>query len=91
MFLQSLYSYFFHNPKRIQKFVELVNIMEIGEQWIFKNIKTHWISMLLLTKASKIYKLHGFIPNLCEIYYFISSYWLNTKVECTIFVCKQHK
>jgi hypothetical protein len=47
--------------------------------------------MLLLTKASKIYKLHGFIPNLCEIYYFISSYWLNTKVECTIFVCKQHK
>jgi len=48
--------------------------------------------MLLLTKASQIYKLHGFVPNPCEICYFVGSYWLNTnvvhylnmKVECTI-------
>jgi hypothetical protein len=97
--LQSLYSYFFHNPKRIQNFVELVDIVEIGGQRIFRNIKTCWISMLLLTKSSQIYKLHGFIPNMCKIYYFISSYWLNTNVVhylntedmCTIFMCKQHE
>jgi hypothetical protein len=73
--------------------------VEIGGQWIFRNIKKHWISMLLLTKSSKIYKLHGIIPNPCEICYFIGSYWLNmnvvhylnTKVMCTIFVCKQHE
>jgi hypothetical protein len=97
--LQILYFYFFHNPKRIQKFVELINIVEIGGQWIFRNIKKRWISMLLLTKSSEIYKLHGFVPDPCEIYYFIGSYWLNmnvmhylnTKVMCTIFVCKQHE
>jgi hypothetical protein len=50
-------------------------------------------------KTSQIYKLHGFVPNPCEINYFISSYYLNmnamhyldTEVVCTIFVCKQHK
>jgi hypothetical protein len=68
-------------------------------QWIFINIKTHWISMLFLAKSSQIYKLHGFTPNPCKVCYFIGSYWLNmnvvyylnTKVVCMIFVCKQHK
>jgi hypothetical protein len=41
--------------------------------------------------TSQIYKLHGFITNPCEICYFIGSYWLNTKVMCTIFMCKQHE
>jgi hypothetical protein len=29
--LQSLYAYFFHNPKKIQEFVELANIVEIWD------------------------------------------------------------
>jgi hypothetical protein len=45
-------------------------------------------------QPSQIYKLHGFIPNLCKIYYFIGSYclnmnvvhYLNTKVMCMTFV-----
>jgi hypothetical protein len=48
--------------------------------------------------SSQIYKLHKFIPNLCEICYFIGSYclnmnvmhYLNTKVMCMTFVCEQH-
>ncbi len=39
--MQSLYAYFFHNPNRTQKFVDLAHIVEIGGQWILKNIKTH--------------------------------------------------
>jgi hypothetical protein len=42
---------------------------------------------------------HEFVPNLCKVYYFISSYCLNTnvmhylsmEVMCTTFVCKQHE
>jgi hypothetical protein len=41
-----LYTYFSRNPKRTQEFIELANIMEIGNQWILKNIKTCWIPML---------------------------------------------
>jgi hypothetical protein len=49
--------------------------------------------------SSHIYKLHGFVPNLCEIYYFIGSFclnmnvmhYLNVTVMCTTFMCKQHK
>jgi hypothetical protein len=48
--LQSLYSYFFHSPKKSQESVKLVDIMEIGEQQNFKFIKMQWISMLLPTK-----------------------------------------
>jgi hypothetical protein len=36
-----LYAYFFHNPKKTQKFVDLAHIVEIGGQWILNNIKTH--------------------------------------------------
>ncbi len=38
--LQNLYAYFSHSLKGIIKFVELANIMEIGGQCIFRNIKT---------------------------------------------------
>jgi hypothetical protein len=46
--------------------------------------------------TSQIYKLHGFIPNPCEIYYFMGLYHLHTnvmhylsmEVVCTTFVCK---
>ncbi len=48
--LQSLYVYFFHSLKKTQKFVDLVDIMEIRGKQILKNIKTHWISILLPTK-----------------------------------------
>jgi hypothetical protein len=50
--------------------------------------------------TSQIYMLHGFIPNPCEIYYFMGSYYLNMVVVhylnmevvmCTTFICKQHK
>ncbi len=30
--MQSLYAYFFHNPKKTQKFVDLAHIVEIGGQ-----------------------------------------------------------
>ncbi len=30
--MQSLYAYFFHNPKRTQKFVDLVHIVEMRVQ-----------------------------------------------------------
>jgi hypothetical protein len=39
--IQNLCAYFFHNPKSIQEFVQLANIVEIGGQRILKNIKTH--------------------------------------------------
>jgi len=39
--LQSLYAYFFHNPKITQEFVDLVDIVEIRGKKILKNIKTH--------------------------------------------------
>jgi hypothetical protein len=39
--LQSLYAYFFHSPKITQKFVDLVDIVEIRGKKILKNIKTH--------------------------------------------------
>ncbi len=46
--------------------------------------------------ASQIYKLHGFVPNPCKIYYFMGSYclhtnvihYLNIKVVCMTFMCK---
>ncbi len=49
--------------------------------------------------TSQIYKLDGFVPNLCEICYFMGSYHLNTnvmhysntEVVCTTFVFKQQK
>jgi hypothetical protein len=49
--------------------------------------------------TSQIYKLHGFVSNPCEICYFMGSYhlnmnvmhYLNTKDECTIFMCKQYE
>ncbi len=49
--------------------------------------------------TSQIYKLHGFVLDLCEIYYFMGSYWLNMtimdylnmEVMCMIFMYKQHE
>jgi hypothetical protein len=49
--------------------------------------------------TSQIYMLHEFVPNPCKIYYLIGSYclntnvihYLNTKIVCTTFVCKQHE
>jgi len=49
--------------------------------------------------TSQIYRLHGFIPNQCKIYYFMGSYCLHTnvmhyvnmKVICVTFVCKQYE
>ncbi len=51
------------------------------------------------TTTSQIYRFHGFISNSCEICYFISLCYLNTnvmhylnlKIVCTIFMCKQHE
>jgi len=48
--------------------------------------------------TSQIYMLRGFVPNPCEICYFMGSYCLNmnvmhclnTKVMCRTFVCKQY-
>jgi hypothetical protein len=37
---QNLYSYFFHSPKKTQKFVELANIVKTQGQQIFRNIKS---------------------------------------------------
>jgi hypothetical protein len=59
----------------------------------------YFILVLMKTTTSQIYKLHGFFPNPYEICYFINSncfntnvvHYLNTKVVCTIFVCKQQK
>jgi hypothetical protein len=36
-----LYTYFFHSPKKTQKFVDLVDIVETRGQWILRNIKTY--------------------------------------------------
>jgi hypothetical protein len=49
--------------------------------------------------TSQIYRLYGFVPNPCEIYYFMGLYclhmnvmhYLNTQIMCTTFVCKQYK
>jgi hypothetical protein len=45
-----LYAYFFYGPKIIQEFIELTNIVVTRGQWILKNIKPHYISMMLLIK-----------------------------------------
>jgi hypothetical protein len=36
--LQNLYVYLFHNPKKTQKFIELVHIVETKGQCIVRNI-----------------------------------------------------
>jgi hypothetical protein len=49
--------------------------------------------------TSQIYRLHGLVPNPCEICYFIGLYYLNmnvvhylnSEVVCTIFMCKQNE
>jgi hypothetical protein len=48
--LQNVYAYFFHNSKKIEKFVELVDIVETMNQWILRTIKTCWISMSFIAK-----------------------------------------
>ncbi len=54
--LQSLYAYISHSPKRIQKFVELANVVET-RGCIFKDIKTQWSSMIFLaTKVLSEYR-----------------------------------
>ncbi len=55
-------------------------------------------SRLRLSSSQQIYKFHGFISNLCEIFYFIYLYclnknvvhYVNTKIMCTTFMRKQH-
>jgi hypothetical protein len=54
-----------------------------------------WMFMFNTQKShiSQIYRLHGFIPNLCKIYYFIGSHCLNM-MSCannTTFVSKQYR
>jgi hypothetical protein len=54
------------------------------------------IFSLSIFTSSQIYRLHGFVPNLCEICYFIGLYnlnmnvmhYLNTKVVCMTLMCK---
>jgi len=61
--------------------------------WTFLKVL---IDVILASIPSQMYKLHGFVPNLCEIYYFMGSYhlhtnvmhYLNTEVVCMTFVCK---
>jgi hypothetical protein len=46
--------------------------------------------------TSQMYKIHGSIPNMCEIYYFMALYnlnmnvmhYLNMEVLCITFMCK---
>ncbi len=48
--LQSLYTCFFHNPKKTKEFVDLVAIVETRGQQILRNIKIHYNFMLLSIK-----------------------------------------
>jgi hypothetical protein len=38
--LQNVYAYLSHNSKKIEKIIELVDIVETMSQWTLKNIKT---------------------------------------------------
>jgi hypothetical protein len=53
----------------------------------------------IITSSSQIYRLHGLIPNLCEICYFVGLYYLNMnvvhylsmEVMCMTLMFKQYK
>jgi hypothetical protein len=51
-------------------------LIKYKKYWYMKRNKIIW--HMHVWHASQIYKFHGFIPNLCKIYYFICSYCLNT-------------
>ncbi len=67
--------------------------------YVESTCKTPCIYIEMHSTTSHIYMLHEVIPNLCEICYFMSLYhlntnvmhYLNTKVMCTTFMCKQHE
>jgi hypothetical protein len=44
--LQSLYSFFAHNSKKLLEFTKFVNFFETKGLKLLKNVKTRWISML---------------------------------------------
>jgi hypothetical protein len=62
--LQSLYSFFAYNPKKFLEFTKLAKTLEIKGFKLFKNVKTHWISMLSPLKCilaqykSLVVKMH---------------------------------
>ncbi len=45
-FVQCLYSYFAHSPKRHLEFIKIMELMATKGNKIFLNVKTRWISML---------------------------------------------
>jgi hypothetical protein len=49
--LQSLYSFFAHNLKKLLKFTKFVEPLEIERLKLLRNVKTHWVSMLNLLKC----------------------------------------
>jgi len=49
-FLQCLYFYFSHSPKKHLEFIKILKLMATKENKIFQNVKTRWILMLSLAK-----------------------------------------
>ncbi len=45
-FVQCLYFYFTHSPKRHLEFIKITKLMATKGNKIFRNVKTRWISML---------------------------------------------
>jgi hypothetical protein len=81
------------------------HILKVWHLHLMEKVKNNGVQhaifddLYTIMYTSQIYKLYGFVPNSCKIYYFISLYWLNMnvmhylnmKVVCTIFMCKQHE
>jgi hypothetical protein len=76
------------------KLLSLFLVLILKVKWIV------WFHYVYMKKnASQIYMLHGFVPNPCEICYFMGLYhlhmnamhYLNKKVMCMTFVCKQYE
>ncbi len=93
--LQSWYDYFSHGLKRIEEFLELVDIQKTsGGGHIISNIKTKWVLMLVLTKwilseyHTLIFKMSKMQAQTCyhrwlvTIYgYKLSPYIINSKCK----------
>jgi hypothetical protein len=64
-----------------------------------KNMKNNELVIGITKLTSQVYRLHEFVSNPCEIYYFMGSYhlhtnvmhYLNTKFVCMTFMCKQYE
>ncbi len=82
------------NPPRDKRTMAKKKLWDVVKVWCFNCKKLHHFTKdceKVSQDSSQIYRFHGFIPNLCEISYFMGLYCLNMKVLCTTFVCKQHE